>query len=118
MDQRVQQVRVPSGLNLLFSLWLIASPFLMGYSTASMAALWDALIVGVVVLVLSWIRENNPAGPVWMSWVSAVLGVWMIVSPFILGTGAVAGVMLNDIVVGLAFLVLGLWSALATRRTA
>jgi VIT1/CCC1 family predicted Fe2+/Mn2+ transporter len=72
--------------------------------------------VGVIVLVLSWIRENNPDSAPWMSWVNAVLGVWMIISPFILGLTAVTGVMTNFIIVGIAFLVFGVWSALVTQR--
>ncbi len=116
MDRNNQQARIPSALNILFSLWLIASPWLLGYFTKSLVALWDAIIVGVIVLVLSWIRENNPATAPWMSWVNAVLGIWMIISPFILGVAAVPGVMVDFIIVGIAFLVFGIWSALATQR--
>ena len=116
MDRNYQQARIPSALNILFSLWLIASPWLLGFYTRSLTALWDAIIVGVIVLVLSWIRENNPASSPWMSWVNAVLGIWMIISPFLLGIAAVPGVMVNFILVGIAFLVFGIWSALATQR--
>ncbi len=114
---RYQQARIPSALNILFSLWLIASPWLLGFYNKNLVALWDAIIVGVIVLVLSWIRENNPGSYPWMSWVNAVLGIWLIISPFILGVGAVTGVMVDFIIVGIAFLIFGVWSALVTQRT-
>ncbi len=113
---RYQQARIPSALNILFSLWLIASPWLLGFYTKNLVALWDAIIVGVIVLVLSWIRENNPGSYPWMSWVNAILGIWLIISPFILGVGAVTGVMMDFVIVGIAFLIFGVWSALVTQR--
>jgi hypothetical protein len=113
-----QQVKVASGLNILFSIWLIISPFLLGYSATNGTAMWDAIIVGVIVLVLAWIRFANPDGGTWPSWVNAVLGLWLIIAPFVLGTSANATIMWNDIIVGIAFVVFGVWSALATRSAA
>lgn len=118
MDRNVQTAKIPSGLNILFSLWLIVSSFLLGYFGTNMVAFWDALIVGVVVLVLAWIRESNPARASYLSWINAVLGIWMILSPFILGISAVPGVMVNFIIVGIAFLVFGVWAALSTQGAA
>jgi hypothetical protein len=115
MNTNNQSVRIASGLNILVSIWLIASPFLLAYSGLSAVAMWDAIIVGVIVLVLAWIREANPDGAVWPSWVNALLGLWLIVAPFVLGTSGVsAAITWNDIVVGILFVVFGVWSALAT----
>jgi uncharacterized membrane protein YtjA (UPF0391 family) len=114
-----QSARIASGLNILASIWLIASPFLLGYSGLSATAMWDAIIVGVVVLILAWIREANPRGAVWPSWVNVVLGLWMIIAPFVLGTAAVSGaIMWNDIIVGVLFVIFGAWSALAANTAA
>lgn len=118
MDRNMQQAqpaKIPSGLNILLSIWLIASPFLLGYLGMSALAMWDAIIVGVIVLILAWIRFANPASATWLSWVNAVLGLWLIVAPFVLGTSNIAGAMWNDIVVGIGFVVFGVWSALATQ---
>ncbi len=111
-----QQQRIPSGLNILFSIWLIVSPFLLGFAAMSGTAMWDAIIVGVIVLILAIIREASPEGATWLSWVNAILGIWLVISPFILGTSFMAAVLWDDIIVGVAFFVFGLWSALATRR--
>ncbi len=54
------RVKVASGISFLFGLWLIISPFLLGFSTLSRAAMWDAVIVGISVAILSAIRFFNP----------------------------------------------------------
>lgn len=113
-----QQAKVPSGLNILFSLWLIISPFVLAYSGLSMLAMWDAIIVGVIVLILAAIRMANPESSPWLSWINALLGIWLIISPFALGTSHIMAAMWDDVIVGIAFLVFGAWSALATHRPA
>ncbi len=113
-----QQVKVASGLNILLSIWLIVSPFLLGFSAGSALALWDAIVVGVVVLILSWIRMANPESATWISWVSALLGLWLIVSPFVLGTSFIMAVMWDDIIVGIGMVIFGAWAALAAPAAA
>ncbi len=42
-----EQVKLPSGLNILLSIWLIAAPFLLGQTQVSArAAMWNAIIAG------------------------------------------------------------------------
>jgi hypothetical protein len=112
------QVKTASWISVLFSIWLIISPFVLAFSGLSALAMWDAIIVGVIVLILSGIRALNPTSSSALSWVSALLGVWMIISPFVLGTSHLTAVMWDDIVVGVAFVIFNAWAALATNRTA
>ena len=113
--QEFRQIKIASGLNIVLGIWLLVAPFLLGYSGASTAALWNDIIVGVIVLVLAWIRVANPARSTWMSWTNVVLGLWLVVASFILGYSSIAAAIWNDILVGLSVAVLGAWSALATR---
>jgi hypothetical protein len=46
------------------------------------------------------------------------MGIWMIVSPWIVGTSPDAGVVLNNVIIGALALFLGLLSAGATARSA
>ncbi len=39
--------------NLILGLWLIVSPWLLGFSTVA-AAMWNSVIVGIVVAALSY----------------------------------------------------------------
>lgn len=70
------------------------------------------------MLILSGIRALNPGTSPALSWISALLGIWMIISPFVLATSQFTAVMWDFIVVGVAFVVFDAWAALATHRTA
>jgi len=98
----------------LFGLWEVIAPFLLGYS-ATTAALWDAIIIGVALIVLAgWAALVNQDGTIKsLSWINAVLGLWLVIAPFLLGYSAVGAAMWNDIVVGVIVAVLAGWAALA-----
>ncbi len=107
-----QDTKVLSGINMILGVWLIVAPFVLGYPT--MVALWNSIIVGAIVLILAWIRAADPASTPGLSWINALLGVWMIIAPFILGFASTMSIRWNDIVVGAAIAVFGAWSALTT----
>jgi hypothetical protein len=109
------QVRLASGLNVVMGIWEILAPFILGYSSASVPTT-NAIIVGLIVTVLAAIRFFGAYRAAWLSWVNAVLGVWLIVAPFILGYAGNART--NDIIVGVIIAALGTWSALATNQHA
>ena len=98
-----EQTRFASGMNIMLAFWLILSPVLLGY-TGNALALWDALIVGVVTLVLAWFRMLHPDGSVIPSWVNLLLGAWLAASPFVLGLTSMYAVLWNDFTVGIAIL--------------
>jgi hypothetical protein len=65
-----------SGLVALASLWEVLAPFILGYS-ATPAALWNALIAGVVLIVLGvWTARNEePGTDQILDWVKVAVGV-------------------------------------------
>ena len=124
--QRMREtVQWTSGINIVAGLWLIIAPFVLGYELIQ-AALWNDVIVGIIIAAFAVARVARPLMNPSLSWINAVLGLWLIVAPFVLaygGTmeveGAVGGAqtaMWNDIIVGVIVLVLGVWSALSARR--
>ncbi len=98
----------------LAGLWEIVAPFIFGM-TATTAFLWDAVIVGLALLVLGvWAALANDENTVkYLNWINAVLGLWLIIAPFVLSYSSAAAAMWNDIIVGLVALALGAWAALA-----
>jgi len=114
------QVATASGLNLLLGVWLVVAPWVLDYADVT-AAGWNQVTIGIVVAVLALARVAAPYRFASLSWVNAVLGAWLVVAPFLLpyegGGSAPAAVLWNDIVVGLAILALGVWSAVATQRS-
>jgi uncharacterized membrane protein HdeD (DUF308 family) len=97
----------------LAGLWEIAAPFVFGM-TATTAFLWDAIIVGLALLVFGvWAALANTEETVkYLNWINAVLGLWLVIAPFVLTYTSAAAAMWNDIIIGLVALVLGVWAAI------
>lgn len=106
-----------SWLVALAGLWEVIAAFVLGYS-ASTAALWDAIIVGIALIVLAaWAALSSAEGTDrTLDWINVVLGVWLIVAPFVLGYSVVAAALWNDIIVGIVVVVLAGWAALTMGR--
>jgi len=105
--------KILSWLVALAGLWVVIAVFVLGY-TASPAALWNALIFGVALLVLGvWAAlSNQETTDKALDWINAAIGVWLIIAPFILGYTAIVAAMVNSIIVGVVVVVLGVWAAL------
>lgn len=112
--QAKSNVQMASGLNVLAGIWLIIAPFILSYNNVAGSTTND-VIVGIVVLVLAAARtmgDNYKAS--WMSWVNFVLGVWLILAPFVLGYPTGSTAFYNDIILGIIIAVLAAVSALST----
>ncbi len=111
-----EQVRFASGMNVTLALWLIFSPLILGYA-GSAVALWDALNVGVAVLVLASIRLLRPTASTILGWVILLLGAWLAISPFALGLTSVNAVLANNITVGISIAFFSIVGLLITAPT-
>lgn len=105
--------RTASVLTLIAGLWLIISPFWMGYFAAPVP-LWNTLILGIVVGVLALIRACYPRQNVWLSWITLLLGIWLIISPWLLSYHGQVVAVRCDVITGIVIVVTALWGALAT----
>ncbi len=101
-----------SGLVVLAGIWEVAAPFVLGY-TATTAFLWDAIIVGLALVVLAgWAALSNQQGTDrGLDWVNALVGLWLIAAPFVLGYTGVVAALWNDVLVGIVVAVLAGWAA-------
>jgi hypothetical protein len=106
-----------SWLVALVGLWELIAAFSIGFS-ASPAALWNAIIIGIALIVLgAWAAiSNEDATDKTLDWLNVVLGVWLIIAPFILGYRSVAAVMANDVIVGVVVAALAGWAVSALGR--
>ena len=116
LQQARTTVKTASGLDGLAGLWQIAAPFLLGYS-AFTTALWNDVITGAAVLLLAGTRTLGSNYRVaWPSWINALIGVWLFVSPLVLNYPAGSVAATNDMIMGVVITILALWSALATPK--
>jgi hypothetical protein len=102
-------------VNLVLGVWLVISPWVFGFA-AEQAPTWNVWIIGAVIAIaaLAALVAFNR----WEEWVNAVLGAWLILSPFILGFGGLMNATWNQIVVGAIVGILAIWSAVTTPETA
>ncbi len=84
-------------VDMVLGAWLAISPWILGF-TDSDPATRNALIVGVAVAVLS--GSTFLIYHVIEEWVDVVLGIWLIVSPWVLGASGHPGVVVDFVIVG------------------
>ncbi len=51
-----------------------------------------------------------------MQWIYLVLGIWLILAPFVLGYSDTAGALWSDIIVGVLIVIGGLWGLSKNRK--
>jgi hypothetical protein len=107
--------RPASVLNVLAGIWLIISPWVLGF-TMLPAAFWNTLLVGIAVLVLAAIRLGTCGTP-GVSWLNLLFGIWLIISPFALAFAAGEAAMGNAIFLGILVGIFSLWAALGAQTT-
>lgn len=98
-------------VNLIFGFWLFITPFLVGMAGLSNMLAWNGYIFGVIIAVLSIWALVQPRA--WEEWINLLIGIWLIVSPFVLGFSMHTAAMWNFIVVGIIVGADALWAALA-----
>ncbi|MFD3825521.1 SPW repeat protein [Streptomyces sp. NPDC058625] len=102
----------------LLGLYCAVSPWILHYTTSQPALVPHNLIVGIAIGLLALGFTAAPARMYGLSGAMCALGVWMIVSPWIVGTDPDAGVIWNNIIIGVLTLALGLMCvATASRST-
>ncbi|HEX5418029.1 MAG TPA: BON domain-containing protein [Chloroflexota bacterium] len=108
--------RLASLLSILVGVWVVLSPFVLGYASLATPAI-ENVAVGVLVVALAAVRFLAVDWAVWPSWAVGLLGLWLAVSPLVLGYVLVSAPTTNDILSGGALFVLGVVAALATAMT-
>jgi hypothetical protein len=99
-------------VNALLGAWLVLSPWVLGYQGET-AAMVNGVIVGLALIATALGAIFMPRA--WEEWTEVALGVWMIVSPWILGFGGIQAAMWSAVISGLVIVALAMW-VLATDK--
>lgn len=102
-----------SNINILLGIWLILAPFLLSYSGLSTPT-WNDIIIGILVIGVALLRTFG-YGMAGTSWVNVVLGVWLILAPFVLNYRSNATPRWNDVILGILIVIFA-WSSTAAPR--
>jgi hypothetical protein len=100
----------------LLGIWEGLAPFILGYSY-DVVAVWNAILVGFGFLVFgAWSALSaNPGTSRGLNWINMILGIWLILAPFVLGYAGILVGMWNAIIIGAIVALLEIWSAMSIR---
>jgi SPW repeat len=102
-------------INYLLGVWLFTSPWALGYLSSSSTATWNAWVLGVAIIVFAAIGVLLPK--VWEQVINIILGVWMVVSAWVLGFDSVRNAESNAVIVGLLVIIFATWAFVLNRQT-
>lgn len=94
---RITGERGSSWVNILLGIWILISPFILTFALPR--AIWNNVVTGIVVGILAIIRLSVPNQAGW-SWINALLGLWLIISPFVL-MFAHGNALWNNVILGI-----------------
>jgi hypothetical protein len=93
-------------LILVLGLWLIVSPWAFAYPEGSPQMI-NAFVSGVVIAALAAFDLYKTY--FWAVMLNLLVGIWVAVSPWVLGAADRGTVMWNELIVGIAVVVLAVW---------
>ncbi|MER7282239.1 SPW repeat protein [Dactylosporangium sp. NPDC000244] len=105
------QAVVIDGLVLLAGAWLAISPWVVGFSASAPSLAINDLILGIAIGVIALGLTMAPARMYRLSWAMTAIGVWVIISPWIVQrgvTGTTIGTIISNVVAGAVTVLLGL----------
>ncbi|MGW0873442.1 SPW repeat protein [Streptomyces sp. NPDC002740] len=103
-----RDVALVDGPVFLLGLYCAVSPWILHYTASQPALMTHNLIVGIAIGLLALGFTAAPARMYGLSWAMCALGIWMIIAPWVVGDSPDAGVVVNNIVIGVLALILGL----------
>jgi uncharacterized membrane protein len=101
------KLRWQDGATLAAGIWLLISPWAVGYAGDS-AAMGNAVIFGIAIIIYSGVELSVPRP--WEEWLMMAAGVWLIIAPWVLVFGAETRAVWDSVIVGIVVLLLALWA--------
>ena len=103
--------RWKDGANLLLGAWLLVSPWVLDYA-GTQAAL-NAYTMGAAILVVALIAAYMPKA--WEEIINTLIGVWLVMSPFVLSY-VPTKIALHTVIVGILATAFAIWAMSNDRR--
>jgi hypothetical protein len=108
---------ITDGLALLAGLWLAISPWTIHFNGTAPDVTTSNLVLGIAVAVVALGLTLMPQRMVRLSWATAVIGAWVIVSQWVIQqSGSTTSINLNNIITGGVILLLGVAAAMILLR--
>ncbi|MFF8955524.1 SPW repeat protein [Streptomyces sp. NPDC014894] len=112
-----RDVALVDGPVFLVGLACAISPWIVHFSGSQPALATHNLIMGVAIVVLALGFTVTPARMYGLSWAMCVMGAWLVVAPWIVGSGPDMGVIWTNAVLGGLTFLLGLVCTAAAMKS-
>lgn len=109
-EDRAPYIRLAGGLSIAIGAIYFAAPFLFGFLDVS-TALWNHMIAGVLLILIAGLATRHPVQRGTLGWLSAALGIWIIVSPFVLGHAWISASVWLSAILGVYTVLMGVFAA-------
>lgn len=110
------QTRWQDWVNLILGVWLFLSPVWNLAPNGTGMVAWNGYIFGAATAIFAIWALAQPQR--WEEWINLLIGVWLIIAPFVLAFTADMGAMWNHIIVGLLIGGDALWAMSVPQPTA
>ncbi|YBV95209.1 SPW repeat protein [Phyllobacteriaceae bacterium JZ32] len=107
MANAMQDRKMQDWINLVLAVCLFVSPWVIGFA-AAMAPAWNAWIVAVIMGALA--IATLSAFAEWEEWANLVLGLWLIISPWVLAFTANTSAMWTHLIIGVIVAAVSAWA--------
>ena len=98
--------------NLALGAWLFVSPWALDH--AGTTAAWNAHVLGFGIVVFALIAAYMPKA--WEEMLNTLFGMWLVVSPFVLGFASATTVALHTVLVGILATAFAVWAMTSDKR--
>lgn len=96
--------------NLLLGAWLFVSPWVLQFvvpTGSNASAAWNAWISGIVIAVVALVALFQSQQ--WKEWANILVGIWVAISPWVLGYTSLTTATSNAVIVGIITVCLAGW---------
>jgi hypothetical protein len=104
-------------INLLIGVWLIAAPFALPSVGLNGAWVVNDILIGFLFIFFAWWMLAAIGPSTGTASLSAVVAVWLMAAPFVLGYSVIASARWNDVGCGAVVLIVSAVAAFAGSRT-
>jgi 4-amino-4-deoxy-L-arabinose transferase-like glycosyltransferase len=106
MAMQLSTRRWQDQLTVVLGLWLIFSPLVFGFPPEAPQAL-NFYLAGLAMVVLAaWDLIKTY---MWAVVLNILIGIWVVVSPWVLSMSGFRDIVNNAVIIGLAVIILGMW---------
>lgn len=97
-------------VNLLLGLWVLISPVQLGFAPGQPEATWNAWVTGTGMIIVFVVGGSVEMKAVWQEVANLILGLWLVVSPWLLGFAAHMTARSNAVAVGIVVAAMAVWA--------